>query len=350
MAKITMRDIAREAGVATSTVSYALGGNAALKDETRQNILEIAEKLGYKSRGASRQQKQNTEIPVIALLLPGGPGQAPQDYHYLAETHRGATEVAQDFGFLVTVLYEKSKNPQFDLTRLCRSGTVKGMIINGQSMQDEVVANLIDEDFPIVLLGGSFSQREKMASVGVANEKGAFQATEHLIILGHTRIAMLLPGPDTIPFSADRFTGYKRALEVYSIPYDEELIVNGGLMEDLAEKATEKLLDLPEPPTALFAGNDTQAFGAMTAARKKNLSVPDDLAVIGFDDMLAAHLSTPPLTTMHMPEYRLGAESARVLIRKILRPEIGPEQVLIPAELVIRESCGVRKDRRPSKV
>ena len=269
-----------------------------------------------------------------------------QDYHYLAEIHRGATEVAQDFGYLVTVLYEKSKNPQFDLAALCSTGRVKGIMITGQSIHDEVVENLIEDDFPIVLVGGSKFKSRKTASVGIDNEKGAFQATEHLIILGHKRIAMLRPGPDHIAFSAARFTGYKRALEVYGIPFEEDLVADGGLMEDLAEKAMEKLFDLPIPPTALFAGNDTQALGAMRAARKRNLSIPDDLAVIGFDDMIAAHLSIPPLTTIQTPDYRIGSEGARVLIRRILRPEIEPEMQLIPAELVIRASCGVRTDRR----
>lgn len=346
MAKVTMRDIAREAGVATSTVSYALGGNAALKDETRERILEVADRLGYKPRIPARRQKHNSELPVIALLLPGGPGAPPQDYHYLAETLRGATEVAQDFGFIVTVLYEKSRNPQFDAAELCRTGAVKGMLITGQKVQDGVVEELMESCFPVVLMEGSISRSGQIVSVGIDNEKGAFQATEHLIILGHKEIAMLRPGPEHIPFSAARFAGYKRALEKYGIPFDEDLVADGGLMENLAEKAMGKLLDLPVPPTAVFAGNDTQAFGAMKAARKRNLAIPDDLAVIGFDDMLAAHLTVPPLTTMHMPEYRMGSEGARVLIRKILRPEIKPETHLIPAELVIRESCGIRTERR----
>lgn len=343
-----MRDVAREAGVAASTVSYALGGKEVLKEETRNHILEVAERLGYVPRSGGAQINTQSEIPVIALLLPGGPGVPPQDYHYLAETLRGATEVAQDFGFIVTVLFEKTRNPQFDFAVLCRAGALKGLLITGQKVQDEVVESLIGEKFPIVLMEGSISKGGTAASVGIDNEKGAYQATEHLIILGHTRIAMLLPGSDQIPFSAARFAGYKRALEMYGIPFDRELVANGGLLENLAEAAMGKLLELPNLPTALFAGNDTQAFGAMKAARKRNLAIPDDLAVIGFDDMIASHLSVPPLTTMHMPEYRMGSEGARMLIRRILRPEIGPETLFIPAELVIRESCGVRTERRSS--
>ena len=116
---------------------------------------------------------------------------------------------------------------------------------------------------------------------------------------------------------------------------------------DQAEEAMGRLLDLPQPPTAVFAGNDTQAIGAMRAARSRGLAIPADLAVIGFDDTTAARHSVPPLTTMRYPDYRVAAEGARMLIRKILRPEIGLESIVLPAELVIRESCGVRSASRP---
>ncbi len=108
----------------------------------------------------------------------------------------------------------------------------------------------------------------------------------------------------------------------------------------------EALLDLADPPSAVFAGNDTQAIGAMKAARGRGLAIPGDLAVIGFDDTTAAHQSVPPLTTMRYPDYRIASEAARMLIRKILRPEIEPESIVIPVELVIRESCGVRSTPR----
>ena len=107
-----------------------------------------------------------------------------------------------------------------------------------------------------------------------------------------------------------------------------------------------RLLELPNAPTAVFAGNDTQAIGAIRAARKRGLAIPADLAVIGFDDTAAAHQSVPPLTTMRYPDYRIALEGARMLIRTILRPEIVPESIVIPAELVIRESCGVRATSR----
>jgi DNA-binding LacI/PurR family transcriptional regulator len=343
-----MRDIAREAGVAISTVSYALGGKVVLKDETRRRILEAAEKLGYRQRPARKRAPGRRAPPVVAILLPGGPGEPPLDYHYLAETLRGATAAAQDFGFLVTVLYEKARNSQFDFASLCRAHNVRGLLVPTPKTHDREVNGLMAEGFPTVLIQGQPSALAQMPTVGIDDEKGAFQATEHLIILGHTRIAMLLPGPVEIQFSAARLAGYRRALETYSIRFDDDLVADGGLLENVSETAMDSLLDLPSPPTALFAGNDTQAIGAMRAARRRGLSIPSDLAVIGFDDTTAARQCVPPLTTMHVPDYRMSSEAARMLIRKILRPEIGPESIVIPVELVIRESCGVRSERRPS--
>jgi LacI family transcriptional regulator len=346
MAEVTIRDIAREAGVAVSTVSYALSGKVVLREETRRRVMEAAEKLGYRPRAPRRRPGARRETPVIAILLPGGPGEPPLDYHYLAETLRGATAAAQDFGFLVTVLYEKARNPLFDFAALCRAHNVRGILVPTPKIHDEIVNGLMAEGFPTVLIQGQPSAQAGMPTVGIDDEKGAFQATEHLIILGHSRIAMLLPGPVEIQFSAARFAGYRRALETYAIPFDETLVADGGLLENLAEAAMRTLLDLPTPPTALFAGNDTQAIGAMKAARTRGLAIPSDLAVIGFDDTTAARQCVPPLTTMHVPDYRMSSEAARMLIRKILRPEIGPESTVIPVELIIRESCGVRTERR----
>lgn len=343
-----MRDVAREAGVAVSTVSYALNGNVSLREETRRRVLEAAERLGYSPRHARKPVARDRTVPLIAILLPGGPGEPPLDYHYLAETLRGATAAAQDFGFLVTVLYEKTKNPLFDFAALCRARNVRGILVPTPKIHDQIVNGLMAEGFPTVLIQGQPSALAGMPTVGIDDEKGAFQATEHLIILGHSRIAMLLPGPVEIQFSSARLAGYRRALETYGIPFDEDLVANGGLLENVAEVTMEILLDLPNPPTALFAGNDTQAIGAMKAARKRGLAIPSDLAVIGFDDTTAARQCVPPLTTMHVPDYRMSSEAARMLIRKILRPEIGPESVVLPVELMIRESCGVRSERRSS--
>jgi LacI family transcriptional regulator len=339
---VTIRDVAREAGVAMSTVSYALSGKASLKEETRARILEVAERLGYRPRSARSFPRDNAAIPLIAILLPGGPGEPPLDYHYLAETLRGATGAAEDFGFLVTVLYEKVKNPQFDFADVCRARNVRGILVPTPKIHDAIVNGLMAEGFPTVLCQGAPASTPGMPTVGTDDEKGGFRATEHLIILGHVRIAMLLPGPVEIQFSAARFAGYRRALDTYGIPFDESLVADGGLLENVAETAMSSLLDAPNPPSAVFAGNDTQAIGAMKAARRRGLAIPGDLAVIGFDDTTAAHQSVPPLTTMHYPDYRIASEATRMLIRTILRPEIKPESIVIPVELVIRESCGVR--------
>jgi LacI family transcriptional regulator len=339
---VTIREVAREAGVAMSTVSYALSGKAVLSEATRARVLQTAERLGYCRRSARKPPQEKAAIPLIAILLPGGPGEPPLDYHYLAETLRGATESAEDFGFLVTVLYEKVKNPQFDFPGLCQARNVRGILVPTPKIHDAIVNGLMAEGFPTVLCQGAPATTLGMPTVGTDDEQGGFRATEHLIILGHKRIAMLLPGPVEIQFSAARLEGYRRALQTYGIPSDESLVADGGLLEDIAAKSMESLLDLDDPPSAVFAGNDTQAIGAMKAARGRGITIPGDLAVIGFDDTTAAHQSVPPLTTMRYPDYRIASEAARMLIRKILRPEIEPESIVIPVELVIRESCGVR--------
>jgi DNA-binding LacI/PurR family transcriptional regulator len=342
---VTIRDVAREANVASSTVSYAFNGKAVLREATRKRIMDAAKKLGYLPRPARGQPTTISTTSVIAFLLPGGPGELPQDYHYVAESLRGATDVAQDFGFIVTILYQKVKNPHFGFVTLCKTRKIQGIMIFGPKARDPEVEDLVTERFPVVTILGHPSASGIM-NVGIDNEEGAFRATEHLIILGHSRIAILLPGSTEVYFSADRYEGYKRALETYHIPHDAALVRNGELSPDVAEEAMGSLLGLPQRPTAVFAGNDTQAMGAMRAARRRGFRVPEDLAVVGFDDIAVSRLSAPGLTTIHSSDYKIAAEATRMLIRKIRRPEIQPETIMLPVELVIRESCGVRSTPR----
>jgi LacI family transcriptional regulator len=346
MASPTIRDVAREAGVAVSTASYAFSGKAVLREETRIRVHEAALRLGFRPRPRRSRGAPRSCIPAIGLLLPGGPGASPQDYHYVGETLRGVTEAAHDYGFLVTVLYEHAKNPLFAYGELCRSRAVSGIIVPAPKVRDLTIEGLIADGFPAVLIRGRPSVPGVMPTVGIDDEMGAFRATEHLIILGHKRIAMILPGPTTIQFSADRFSGYRRALEMYCLPFDQALVADGKLLETAAEEAMGRLLESPDPPTAVFAGNDTQAIGAMAAARRRGICVPAGLAVVGFDDTEAARLTTPPLTTMHVSEYSNCREATRMLIRKILKPAIEPQSILLPVELVIRESCGARSEPR----
>jgi LacI family transcriptional regulator len=338
---VTIRDVAREAGVAISTVSYALSGKAALSGETRARVLAAVEKLGYQARSSRGRAGPAAALPVLGLLVPGGPDEPPRDYHYLAEMVRGMTSVTQDFGYLVTVLYRTVTNVRLDWQTLCRQGRVQGLVVSSPFVRDEAVEALAAEGFPMVLLQGGPSPTG-VPTAGIDNVDGAFRATEHLIVLGHPRVAMLLPGPLELDFSLQRLDGYRQALEAYGVPFDPALVRNGELSEQAAEQVTGVLLDLPERPTALFAGNDTQAIGAIRAARARGLSVPGDLAVVGFDDIAAAHQGTPPLSTMRSSDYRILAESTRILIRRIMRPEIKAKPVLIRVELVIRESCGAR--------
>jgi LacI family transcriptional regulator len=175
--------------------------------------------------------------------------------------------------------------------------------------------------------------------VDVDNINGARKAVEYLINLGHRRIGIITNAPPQYTASAHRLEGYRRALLKHGLPLEEELVRYGDFTEESGYAAMRELLDLASPPTAVFVASDLVAFGALAAIRERGLAIPQDMAVVGFDDVRLARYITPPLTTVRLPAYELGARAVEMLIKMVEGEELVETQVLLPTELVIRESC-----------
>jgi LacI family transcriptional regulator len=243
--------------------------------------------------------------------------------------------VARSSGFRVLVESVEDITRPNAYIELVWEQRIDGLILSGPRSDDEQLPKLRKEGFPVVLLGqlpGS-----GFPSVDVDNISGAKKAVEHLIMLGHQRIGIITNAPPQYTGCAHRLEGYKKALFEHGLPYDEELVRYGDFTEESGYKAMKEMLQLS--PTAVFVASDLVAFGALAAIRELGLSIPQDVAVVGFDDVRLARYINPPLTTVRLPAYELGASAADMLV-KIIKGEEYEERLLLPTELVIRESCG----------
>jgi DNA-binding LacI/PurR family transcriptional regulator len=338
---VTMRDVAKAAEVSVSTVSYALNGTAPLKEETKQRIFSVARELGYDRRHLRNRLTKSFRIPPIAVVLPGASMNDNLYYHFLGETLSGLSIGAGEYGFMVSILFSQPDYTNIDYLDVCKDNQVVGAVVINPKIRDSRMDELIKMRFPLVLIGRS-REPQQISVVDMDNEGGAYRATEHLIVLKHKRIGMITPGSSDFQLSVDRLAGYKRALETFGLDVSSELIVEGDLTVNGAQQAMERLLELPDPPTAVFTGNDAQAVGAIRSIRSHGMRVPNDVAIVGFDDASISSVCSPELTTMRVPEKKIGIEAGRMVARRVLGFEPGVEQVTIPTELKVRESCGLR--------
>ncbi len=280
---------------------------------------------------------------TLGLVLCQSPEQVFAD-PFLPQVLRGINDVAQAAGY--RILLETVTHPEDNgYSALVLENRIDGFILSGPRSDDEALRSLHEEGFPIVLMGRL--PDVDIPFVDVDNVRAAYGAVEHLIRLGHTRIGMITNGPLHYTASADRLEGYRRALNDHALPYDPDLVVYGAFREESGQVAMDHLLEREDPPSAVFVASDAVALGALVSIRRHGLRVPDDIALVGFDDIPLAAYVNPPLTTVRLPARRLGEEAARLLVALVEGREVESTHILLDTTLVVRASCGSR-DAKPS--
>lgn len=334
----TSRDVARLAGVSRATVSLVLNNvpDVHISPETRQRVLEAVQQLNYYPDVSARRLVSG-RTHTIALVWHRGPDQMYRDA-FLPGLLQGATRAARRYGYPVLFRPMESDEPDDAYVELARGRHTDGLILSGPRSDDTALLDFHREGFPIVIHGQL--PGTDVPSVDVDNVQGATAAVEHLLRLGHRRIGMITNAPPAYTASRQRLEGYRQALETAGIPYDEELVRYGNFDEESGRQAMEALLSLGERPTAVFIASDMVAIGALRALREHGLRVPEDMAIVGFDDIATARYLTPALTTVHVPAFGLGWSAAELLIRIIEGDLPNETQVRLETQLVIRESCG----------
>lgn len=334
----TQQQIAEEAGVSRTTVSLVLNDvpGVRISPETRQRVLDIARRVHYHPDAAARTLVSG-RTHTIGFVLCQSPGRVFADA-FLPEVLHGVGDAVRRSGFRVLLhTVEDIARPDAYIS-LVREKHTDGIILSGPRSDDQQLLQLRDEGFPVVLLGqlpGS-----GIAFVDVDNVGAAKKAVTHLIELGHRRIGLITNAPLAYTAAGDRLTGYRRALEDAGLPFDQALVQYGDFREESGRAAMGRLLDGTDRPTAVFVASDLVAFGALVAIRERGLAVPEDVALVGFDDVQLASYVDPPLTTIRLPAYDLGHGAATLLTHLTNGEPVTQREVLLDTELVVRQSCG----------
>lgn len=326
--RITIADIAREAGVSVPTVSKVLNGHAQVSERTRDRVERLLDEHAYLRRRA-RPARGARLIDLVINEL---------DSAWGLEIIRGVEAAAHrsGVGVVVSAVHNRAADARRWLDNLTARGS-DGVILAVTELDARRRREFDTLGVPLVVVDPVGNPEPSVPSVGATNWAGGMAATEHLLELGHRRIGMLA-GPPRVLCSRARLDGYRAALERYGVPPDETLVRYGDFLYETGFTGAGELLDLDDPPTALFAASDLEALGAYEAVRRRGLWVGRDVSIVGFDDVSTSAWSSPPLTTIHQPLAEMAGLAAKALIN-------GPDTVMpssmrveLATELVVRES------------
>ncbi|MFC7340458.1 LacI family DNA-binding transcriptional regulator [Saccharopolyspora griseoalba] len=328
--RVTISDIAREAGVSVPTVSKVLNGRPEVAAHTRERVEKLISRYNY-SRRASHGTGRAGLIDLVFHTL---------DNEWAMEIVRGVESVTHDagVGMVVSAVHDGRKTERAWLDNLT-SRRSDGIILAVTELGPRHAEQLHGLGVPVIIIDSLGQPEPRVASVGATNWSGARTAVEHLLDQGHQRIGFI-GGPPQLQCSTARLDGYRSALMAAGVPVDDDLLADGDFTYARGEAAALELLDLPEPPTAIFAANDLEALGAYRAAEQRGLRIPDDISVVGFDDLPMAQWISPTLTTVNQPVATMAAEAARMVLRHSETGRFETNRVELATELVVRGSTG----------
>ncbi|CAL9533608.1 HTH-type transcriptional repressor CytR [Streptomyces sp. enrichment culture] len=326
--KVTITAIAREAGVSVPTVSRVVNGRSDVAPDTRARVEDLLRQYGYRRRTVAPGDRAALLDLVFNDL----------DSPWAVEIIRGVEEVAHasGVGTVVSAIHDRAGAARQWMKNL-RARASDGVILVTSALEPVLHKELHRLGVPLVVIDPAGSPALDAPTIGATNWAGGMAATGHLLELGHRRIGFIA-GPPRLLCSRARLDGYRSALEDAGVPVDDELIVPGDFYHESGFTGCETLMALPEPPTAVFAASDQMALGAIEALRRKGLRVPQDVSVVGFDDLPEMRWSAPPLTTVRQPLAEMGKMAARTVLRQAQGGDIDAPRLELATELVVRAS------------
>ena len=323
-----MKDVAEKAGVSTATVSRALMNPDKVSVATRQKVEQAVIAVGYAPHGLTRNGRRS-ETQTILVIVPDicDP--------FFSEIIRGVEVTAAQEGYLVLIgdcAHQNQQEKTFLDLLLTRQ--IDGMVLLGSQIPFDPAQD-DQRSLPPMVMANEFAPEMSLPTVHIDNLTAAFEAVNHLLQLGHHRIACIA-GPEEMPLCQYRTQGYIQALRRSNLPVDPTYIVRGAFSFEAGAQALTQLMSLPQPPRALFCHSDMLALGAMNQARRLGLRVPQDLSIVGFDDIELARYCEPPLTTVTQPRYQIGREAMLLLLDELQGKRVSSGSRLLDAELTVR--------------
>lgn len=334
----TIYDVAKKAGVSTATVSRVINGTGRVSDATRQRVMAVIAALGYQPNDIARtlttKQSKMIGLVISDITNPFYPAVA-----------RGVQDVCHAAGYNVLLCNtdEKPRLVKQYVLSLCQK-QVDGIILQAFVPEDLEMLNVIQKaGIETILI--SYPDDVRVTAVYTNDTEGAYLATRHLIDIGHERIAFF-GGPITSSITRRRFDGYQRALQEASINLVDRYVFYGNFNQAGGDQMAHQFLETSPRPTAIFAANDLIALGAMQLFEQVGIAIPKDVAVVGFDDIDAARLVRPRLTTIANPRYELGQIAAQLLFSRLKDPKQPHRHIILDTRLVLRDSSLIRREQK----
>ncbi len=340
----TMTDVATAVGVSIQTISAVINDKPGISEATRARVRHAIAELDYHpnmlASGLRSRRTRTIGVLISSITNP-----------YFPEIVRGVEDVAHREGYALFLCNtDEDSAKQLDYLRLLRRHNVAGLVaVSGTGAVDgrRIPEWLVAHEAPVVLMGGDRTH-EKIVTTGVDDHRGGYLATAHLLDLGHQRIGVVT-GPPNHGVSLRRMAGYEEALRGRDIPPDPKLVVPGGFDAASGQSGARRLMALDTPPTAIIAGNDLAAIGAMAVLKRLGRRIPEDVAVVGYDNIEMAALYDPPLTTVAQPLYDMGAFAMQAILDRIADPRLGGTHRIFETPLIVRRSTLAtwRDDEQP---
>ncbi|TJY41521.1 LacI family transcriptional regulator [Cohnella pontilimi] len=331
---VTIKDVAKKAGVSPSTVSRVIAEHPRISAKTSRKVREVMDELGYHPNMMAKSLVSKT-TKTIGVILPR-PAEELLLNFFFYEFMRGVMAQLTRAGYDLLMAGGNNEREELEtVTRLVRGGRIDGLLLLYSRIADPIIAFLHKEKVPFVLIGRSLDY-ENVLSVDNDNVQAAYDATKHLIAQGQRRIGFV-SGPTHLAMTQDRLAGYTKALAEAGLPFKQGWVVEGEFLLESGYRAMASIMSQPEPPTALVVIDDFVAFGVLKGLAELGFRVPQDVAIVSFNNIALAELTMPPITSVDIGTYQLGYTASQMLLSTILQEQIQPRQ-LIPHRLVIRES------------
>lgn len=331
---LTLDDIAAQAGVSRATASRVLNDRPHVRDEVRERVWQVIQETGYRPHPVARSlASQRTGI--IGLVIPRTTEGFFTD-PYFPHLTQGIAYTCNEYDYIISLFLIQTQEDERKLYPRISQGLLDGVIVQVGTIGDQFIAALLQGTIPSVVAGRP-QHHPEASYVDVDNVAGAYNAVMHLLQLGRERVATITGDMGTTA-GLDREKGYRRALQKRGISVNEDWIVHGDFTEISGYYGMQRLLS--HKPDAVFAGSDTMAMGAIRAIKQAGLSVPEDIAIVGYDDLPPARMTSPSLTTIRQPIHRFGVKAVEILLDVIENGKEPARQIVFDTKLIVRESCG----------
>lgn len=327
----SIKDVAKEAGVSIATVSRVLNDVDVVNEETKKKVVEAIKKLGYRPNIVARSLKtQRTR--TVGIIIPDISSQ------FYPEIVRGAEDVSNIYDYNI-MLCNTDLDPEKEMEylRVLKEKMVDGVLYMSNSLEPNILELIKELQLPMVLVETTSTEGD-IPSVTINNEKAAHEGVNYLIHKGNKRVAYIGTHEDAVNASALRYTGYKKAIKENNLELNEKIIYFGGLKAQDGYEGMNKILD-QEKIDSVFCASDEVAMGAINALRDRGISVPEDVDVIGFDNIYSSAIFYPKITTIAQPMYDMGSVGMRMLIKIINKQELETKNYILDHSLIKRDSC-----------